>query len=142
MRIAVTHKPRRAHFPVRRVQGQRRNVINIQKAFVPNTGKSLHDGEHIEIAVIVKRLDEFFGIREISTDVSKRYPITPSVYSKAERYVRLGLTGYDSVNVALAEELDGKWLAFDSKAHATITAENRSVDMNENGQVANRQART
>ena len=58
-----------------------------------------------------------------------RYPMTPHIYSRAGRFIGMGLTGYDAVYVALAEEIDGKWLTFDSKAHACIAMEELSVDL-------------
>jgi len=60
-----------------------------------------------------------------------RYPMTEHIYSRAERFVRMGLTGYDSVYVALAEELEGRWLTFDSRAHALLRGEGLSVDLYE-----------
>jgi predicted nucleic acid-binding protein len=58
-----------------------------------------------------------------------RYPMTPHIYSRADRFIRMGLTGYDAVYVALAEEIGGKWLSFDSKAHACIVEEDLSIDL-------------
>ena len=59
-----------------------------------------------------------------------RYPVTPGVYSRARRIIEMGLTGYDAIYVALAEELDAKWLTYDAKAHSKIVGEHRSVDLN------------
>ena len=58
-----------------------------------------------------------------------RYPMTENIYTRADRFIRMGLTGYDAVYVALAEELEGIWLTFDSKAHARIESENLSRDL-------------
>jgi predicted nucleic acid-binding protein len=58
-----------------------------------------------------------------------RYPMTESIYTRMDRFVRLGLTGYDAVYVALAEELEGTWLTFDSRAHACISEEGLSRDL-------------
>lgn len=58
-----------------------------------------------------------------------RYPMTENIYTRADRFIRMGLTGYDAVYVALAEELDGIWLTFDSKAHARIESENLSRNL-------------
>jgi predicted nucleic acid-binding protein len=55
--------------------------------------------------------------------------MTPGISSRSERFVEMGLTGYDAVYVALAEELDATWLTFDSKAHSRIAAEHRSADL-------------
>ena len=60
-----------------------------------------------------------------------RYPMTEHIFTRAERFVRMGLTGYDSVYVALAEELEGRWLTFDSRAHALLRGEGLSVDLYE-----------
>ena len=49
-----------------------------------------------------------------------RYPMTSSLARKANRFTRNGLTGHDACYVGLAEELDGMWLTFDSKAVKTI----------------------
>ena len=58
-----------------------------------------------------------------------RYPMTPHISGRSERFVQMGLTGYDAVYVALAEELEAIWLTFDSRAHDRIAAEGRSVDL-------------
>ena len=60
-----------------------------------------------------------------------RYPMTPGIYKRAGKYITLGLTGYDSAYMALAEELDARWLTFDAKAHAKVIGEDRSYDLNE-----------
>ena len=65
-----------------------------------------------------------------------RYPMTPAIYTRADRFVRLGLTGYDAVYVALAEELDGLWLTFDSTAHSRIANEELSIDLFAGGEVS------
>ena len=58
-----------------------------------------------------------------------RYPMTENIYTRANRFIQMGLTGYDTVYIALAEELDGKWLTFDSKAHALVQDEGLSIDL-------------
>lgn len=58
-----------------------------------------------------------------------RYPMTPNISMRAERFVLRGLTGYDSVYAALAEELKGKWLTLDKKAHGMIKDEKLSVNL-------------
>jgi predicted nucleic acid-binding protein len=58
-----------------------------------------------------------------------RYPLTEGVAERAERFVDLGLTGYDAMYVALAEELNALWLTFDAKAHARIKQEHLSVHL-------------
>ncbi len=59
-----------------------------------------------------------------------RYPMTPGVYSRVNKYVLRGLTGYDATYLALAEELDAMWLTFDSKADRLVADEGRSIDLN------------
>jgi predicted nucleic acid-binding protein len=49
-----------------------------------------------------------------------RQPMTEKLASKADSFVRLGLTGYDACYSALAETLKGLWLTFDQKAHLAI----------------------
>ncbi len=58
-----------------------------------------------------------------------RYPMTENICMRAERFIRKGLTGYDSVYAALAEELEGKWLTLDKKAHELIRDEKLSVNL-------------
>jgi predicted nucleic acid-binding protein len=59
-----------------------------------------------------------------------RYPLTEGVAQRAARFVGIGLTGFDSMYAALAEELGACWLTFDARAHARIAAENLSFDLN------------
>ena len=49
-----------------------------------------------------------------------RQPMTEELAIKANRYVRLGLTGYDACYAALAQDIKGIWLTFDQKAHRLI----------------------
>jgi len=58
-----------------------------------------------------------------------RYPMTENIYTKADRFIKKGLIGYDAVYIALAEELDGLWLTFDAKAHNKIVSENLSINL-------------
>ncbi len=58
-----------------------------------------------------------------------RHPMTDAVASRAARFVRAGLTGYDACYAALAEELGAIWLTFDSRAHERIQGEGVSADM-------------
>ncbi|MBN1103330.1 MAG: type II toxin-antitoxin system VapC family toxin [Deltaproteobacteria bacterium] len=55
-----------------------------------------------------------------------REPMTEKLARNANRFVRLGLTGYDACYAALARDLAGTWLTFDQKAHAAIEKENIS----------------
>ncbi len=34
-----------------------------------------------------------------------RYPMTENIYTRADRFIKMGLIGYDAVYVALAEEI-------------------------------------
>jgi predicted nucleic acid-binding protein len=56
-----------------------------------------------------------------------RYPLTEGISARAARFAVMGLTGYDAMYVALAEELGALWLTFDGKAHALIEKERLSV---------------
>lgn len=49
-----------------------------------------------------------------------RQPMTETVALKANRFIKLGLTGYDACYAALALDLKGVWLTFDRKAHELI----------------------
>jgi len=52
-----------------------------------------------------------------------RHPMTEELAIKADRFVQLGLTGYDACYAALAEDLKGLWLTFDKKAHRLLEKE-------------------
>lgn len=52
-----------------------------------------------------------------------RQPMTEKLAKKAERFVKLGLTGYDACYAALARDLKATWLTFDRKAHELIKNE-------------------
>lgn len=52
-----------------------------------------------------------------------RHPMTQGLAVKANRFVKLGLTGYDGCYAALAKDLKGLWLTFDKKAHDLIRKE-------------------
>ncbi len=58
-----------------------------------------------------------------------RYPMTENIFTKADRFIQLGITGYDAVYIALAEELNGVWLTFDTKAHKKIVSEKLSINL-------------
>ncbi len=60
-----------------------------------------------------------------------RQPITESLAVKANRFVKLGLTGYDACYAALARDLKGRWLTFDKKAHELIKEEEASFCLDE-----------
>ncbi len=49
-----------------------------------------------------------------------RHPMTVELARTADRFVRIGLTGYDACYAALAMELRGSWLTFDEQAHRRL----------------------
>ena len=51
-----------------------------------------------------------------------RQPMTTELAALAEKYVGMGLTGYDACYAALAEDLKGQWLTFNRKSHQAICA--------------------
>jgi predicted nucleic acid-binding protein len=59
-----------------------------------------------------------------------RYPLTPGLAGRIPRFVGKGLTGCDAVYAALAQELGGIWLTFDSRAHELIADDRVSADLN------------
>ncbi len=59
-----------------------------------------------------------------------RYPLTPGISDRIPYFVGRGLTGYDAVYAALAQEMEGVWLTFDAKAHNLIAESRISVDLN------------
>jgi predicted nucleic acid-binding protein len=52
-----------------------------------------------------------------------RQPMTVGLANKANRFVKLGLKGYDACYAALAKDLKGLWLTFDKRAHRLIKKE-------------------
>jgi predicted nucleic acid-binding protein len=58
-----------------------------------------------------------------------RYPMTEAVAQRAARFAESGLTGYDAVYVAVAEELGAVWLTFDAKAHARLSRAGLSANL-------------
>lgn len=60
-----------------------------------------------------------------------RQPMTETIAVKANRFVKLGLTGYDACYAALAQDLKGVWLTFDKKAHESIRDEKISCLLKE-----------
>ena len=59
-----------------------------------------------------------------------RYPLTPAIVDRVPYFIQKGLTGYDAAYAALAQELDGVWLTFDTLAHDRIAGDGLSVDLN------------
>ncbi len=60
-----------------------------------------------------------------------RYPMTDHIFGRAARFIAMGLTGYDACYVALAEELDGIWLTFDTKACRLLGDGELAMNLNE-----------
>jgi predicted nucleic acid-binding protein len=56
-----------------------------------------------------------------------RQPMTEDLAVKANRFVKLGLSGYDACYAALSKDLNGKWLTFDEKAHKIIRKKRVSI---------------
>jgi predicted nucleic acid-binding protein len=52
-----------------------------------------------------------------------RMPMTEPLAALAQRFIRLGLTGYDACYAALARDLSGLWLTYDQQAHRAIKKE-------------------
>ena len=77
-----------------------------------------------------KPLEAFLeGIAPLLSSGLLRYPMTEGIARRAARLIPLGMTGYDAIYAALAEELGAVWLTFDGRAHACLAAENLSVDL-------------
>ncbi len=60
-----------------------------------------------------------------------RYPMTDNIFGRADKFMAVGLTGYDACYVALAEELDGIWLTFDAKACRLLDDDELAMNLNE-----------
>ena len=61
-----------------------------------------------------------------------RHPMTEKLAIGADRYTKMGLSGYDACYAALARDLKGIWLTFDEKAHRMIQDENISCLLDKN----------
>jgi predicted nucleic acid-binding protein len=60
-----------------------------------------------------------------------RHPMTEKLAIRADRYTKMGLSGYDACYAALARDLSGVWLTFDGKAHGMIHNEKISCFLEE-----------
>ena len=60
-----------------------------------------------------------------------RHPMTEGLAVKANRFVAMGLTGYDACYATLALDLKGCWLTFDKQAHQAIHDEELSCLLSE-----------
>ncbi|MBN2496356.1 MAG: type II toxin-antitoxin system VapC family toxin [Deltaproteobacteria bacterium] len=69
------------------------------------------------------------GIMPILQGGILRHPMTEPLAEAAMRFVDLGLTGYDACYAALASELGGVWLTFDTRAHLCIAGEQLSCSL-------------
>lgn len=61
-----------------------------------------------------------------------RQPMTEKLAIGADRFTKLGLSGYDACYAALALVLKGIWLTFDKKAHTAIQKEKISFLLDKN----------
>lgn len=71
------------------------------------------------------------GIMPILQGGILRQPMTETLALKADKFIALGLTGYDACYAALARDLKGVWLTFDEKAHTLIQKEKVSFFLEE-----------
>ena len=71
------------------------------------------------------------GIIPILQEGILRQPMAETLMLKADRFIALGLTGYDACYAALAHDLKGMWLTFDRKAHTLIQKEKASFFLEE-----------
>ncbi len=58
-----------------------------------------------------------------------RYPLTEAIVRRSFRFTGIGLTGYDAGYAALAEELGGCWITFDTKAVEKLGDEKLAMDL-------------
>ena len=49
-----------------------------------------------------------------------RFSFGPDLFRGQRKFQKLGLSGYDATYVALAEQIKGQWLTFDSQAYKKI----------------------
>jgi predicted nucleic acid-binding protein len=56
-----------------------------------------------------------------------RFNMTCELFRETGRFQKLGLSGYDAAYVALASQLKGKWLTYDSQAHKCVRKTGLSV---------------
>jgi predicted nucleic acid-binding protein len=56
-----------------------------------------------------------------------RFNMTGELIRGIRRFQRLGLSGYDAAYVALAEQLGGQWITFDTRAYQAIRKTGLSV---------------
>ncbi|MGD9160606.1 MAG: type II toxin-antitoxin system VapC family toxin [Desulfobacteraceae bacterium] len=71
------------------------------------------------------------GLLQILEGGILRHPMTADLATKADYYVKSGLTGYDACYAALAKDLKGFWLTYDKKAHKKIEIDNVSFSLND-----------
>ena len=71
------------------------------------------------------------GVLPILNSGFLRYPMTDTLAERASRIVSKGLTGYDATYAALAEELGGLWLTFDTEAHNKLRGEALSLNLHQ-----------
>ncbi len=69
------------------------------------------------------------GISPLLSSGILRYPMTDAIAERAARFLPMGLSSYDAVYLAVAEELGGVWLTYDTRAHTLVHAESLSADL-------------
>ena len=55
-----------------------------------------------------------------------RFSMTTALFRELQYFQSIGLSGYDAAYVALAKDMNGKWITFDAKAHKKIARFNLS----------------
>lgn len=60
-----------------------------------------------------------------------RQPMTAELASDADRFRRMGLSAYDACYAALAWQISGTWLTFDSQAHQCLAVQGISCLLSE-----------
>ena len=77
-------------------------------------------------------LDAFLqGVLPILQGGVHRHPMTETLARASQPFVEAGLTGYDATYAALANDLNGRWLTFDEKAHRRLKDTNISALLTE-----------
>ena len=69
------------------------------------------------------------GVMPILNSGILRQPMTERLADVAFQFIKKGLTGYDASYAALARDISGLWLTFDTKAHNMIAMDHVSHDL-------------
>ena len=76
---------------------------------------------HVFHRLIRRPTAEQVGLLETVIDLGiVRFNMTRELLRGIGRFQRIGLSGYDSAYVALAEQLEGQWITFDGQAHKLL----------------------